>query len=147
MKVILMEDVQNIGNKGDEVEVADGYGRNYLFPKGLAILSTSQNAKHLGHQRKLVQDKLNKAKKEAEMFAKQIEEIPCILVRKVGENDRLFGSVTSLDIAEHLQEKGFTIDKRKILLEDSIKNLGVYSVPVKLHSDITVDIRVEVVKE
>ncbi len=147
MKVILTEDLKNIGDRGDEVEVANGYGRNYLFPKGLAILATPQNTKRLRHQHKLVQDKLNKSKKEAEMLAKQISEISCILPRKVGENDRIFGSVTSLDIAEYLQEKGFSIDKRKIILEDSIKGLGIYSVPVKLHSDITVDIKVEVVKE
>jgi large subunit ribosomal protein L9 len=147
MKLLLMEDVKNLGNKGEEVDVTDGYGRNYLVPKGLAILLAPQNIKSLSHQRKLLQDKLNKTKKEAGILAEQIKEISCILGRKVGEKDRLFGSVTSLDIAEYLQERGFAIDKRKILLEDSIKSLGVYSVPVKLHPDVTVEIKVEVVKE
>lgn len=147
MKLLLMEDIKSLGNKGEEVDVADGYGRNYLVPKGLAILLAPQNIKRLSHQRKLLQDKLNKTKKEAGILAEQIKEISCILSRKVGEKDRLFGSVTSLDIAEYLQERGFAIDKRKILLEDSIKSLGVYSVPVKLHPDVTVEIKVEVVKE
>lgn len=147
MKVILKEEVTNLGNYGEEVEIADGYGRNYLIPKGLAIPATVQNKLIVEQQKKKVMEKLEKTKEEAESLVNQLLAVDVIFKRKVGESDKLFGSVTSQDIAELLNAQGYNIDKRKIMLDDPIKNIGSTPVSIKLHPDVPCTINVQVEKE
>lgn len=147
MKVILREDVENLGRIGDVVEVAAGYGRNYLLPRGLAVKASTKNLKEQAHQKKLIQARLDSQKKDAEALAGSLESVSCTIARKTGEEEKLYGSVTSRDIEEALKEEGVSIDRKRILLEEPIKKLGVYTVPVKLHSEVTGNIKVWVVKE
>jgi len=147
MNVILKENVDNLGKIGDMVKVKAGYARNYLIPSKKAIEATVRNVKQLEHQKKLVQDRMYKNLKDAEVVAKRIEALSVTLSQRVGENDRLFGSVTSMNIAAALAEEGLEIDKRDIQLEEPIKQLGVYTVPIKLHSEVTADLKVWVVEE
>lgn len=147
MKVILREDVENLGKIGDLVQVKPGYARNYLIPQEKASEATVRNIKVLEHQKKLVQDRVMKTIKSAEGLAQRIAAISVTLSQKVGENDRLFGSVTTMHIADALKEEGIEVDKKKILLEEPIKQLGVYSVPIKLHTDVTANLKVWIVEE
>ena len=147
MKIILREDIDKLGRRGDVVKVAPGYGRNYLLPKGLAYLHTPGNAKRVDQEKRFLNVKLAREKQEAEELSRRISQISTTIVRKVGENETLYGSVTNADIAEAIEKEGFAIDKRKILLEDPIKTLGIYTVPVKLHPDVTAELKVWVVKE
>ncbi len=147
MQVILREDVENLGTVGDMVRVKPGYARNYLIPKGMAIEATLRNIKQLEHQKKQIQDRVFKATKSAEGLAQRLELISVTIAQKVGENDRLFGSVTNKNIADALQEEGLQIEKNKILLEEPIKKLGVYTVPIKLHPEVTAELKVWVVEE
>jgi large subunit ribosomal protein L9 len=147
MKIILREDIEKLGRRGDVVKVAPGYGRNYLLPKGLAYLHTAGNAKRVEQERRFLNVKMAREKQEAEELSRRISQISTTIVRKVGENEALYGSVTNGDIAEALEKEGFTIDKRKILLEEPIKALGIYTVPVKVHAEVTAELKVWVVKE
>jgi large subunit ribosomal protein L9 len=147
MEVILKEKVEKLGVKGDVVRVSDGYARNFLFPKKLAVPATPGNKAQIEQEKAAAVRQEAKEKVEAEMLARQMANVSIKLSRKVGENNILYGSVTTLDIAEALEGKGFKIDKRKIELEDHIKSLGQYQVPVKLHREVVVPISVEVVKE
>jgi len=147
MKIILKNDVRNLGSYGDEVEVADGYGRNYLIPKGLALRATTQNKSTIAQKKKVILARLEKDRTEAESIVNQLLAEDICFKRKVGESDRLFGSVTSQDIAEFLNTKGFNIDKRKILLDDPIKNLGFFPVSIKIHPDVPCTINIRVDKE
>ncbi len=147
MKLILREDVENLGKIGDVVEVAGGYGRNYLLPRGLAVQASTKNLKQQEHQKKLIQARMEKQKKEAQELAGSLDSVSCTIARKTGEEEKLYGSVTSRDIEEALREEGVSIDRKRILLEEPIKKLGVYTVPVKLHADVTGNIKVWVVKE
>ncbi|MDX1764018.1 MAG: 50S ribosomal protein L9 [bacterium] len=147
MNVILKEDVENLGKIGEQVRVKPGYARNYLIPQGMAIEASVRNLKNLEHQKKLVQDRIYKTLKSAESLAKRIESTSITLSQKVGENERLFGSVTTMTIAAALEEEGIEIDKKKILLEEPIKQLGVYTIPIKLHPELTADLKVWVVEE
>ncbi len=147
MKIILREDVVKLGQRGDVVKVTPGYGRNFLVPKGLAYLFTSGNAKRVEQERRFLHVKQTREKQEAEDLARRLSQISSTIVRKVGENETLYGSVTSADIAEAAEREGFSIDKRKILLEEPIKTLGIYTVPVKLHPEVTAELKVWVVKE
>ena len=147
MKVILREDVENLGRIGDVVEVAGGYGRNYLLPRGLAVKASMKNLQEQAHQKKLIQARMDRQKKDAEVVAGTLGSVSCTIARKTGEEEKLFGSVTSRDIEEALEEEGISIDRKRILLEEPIKKLGVYTVPVKLHSEVTGSIKVWVVKE
>ncbi|OIP65861.1 MAG: 50S ribosomal protein L9 [Nitrospirae bacterium CG_4_9_14_3_um_filter_53_35] len=147
MKVILREDVENLGRIGDMVQVKPGYARNYLIPQGKAGEATVRNIKALEHQKKLVQDRIMKTVKSAEALAQRIESVSVTISQKVGENDRLFGSVTTLHIADALKEEGIEVDKKKILLEEPIKQLGVYSVPIKLHTEVTANLKVWIVED
>ncbi len=147
MKVILREDVENLGRVGDVVEVAGGYGRNYLLPRGLAVKASVKNLKEQAHQKKLIQARMDRQKKDAEAAAGTLGSVSCTIARKTGEEEKLFGSVTSRDIEEALKEEGISIDRKRILLEEPIKKLGVYTVPVKLHAEVTGSIKVWVVKE
>ncbi len=146
MKVILQEDMENLGQRGDEIEVAGGYGRNFLFPRNLAVLSTKKNLKMLSHQQKLLKDRSQKDLKLAQDFSAKLAHIHCAIQRKSGEDGKLFGSVTSQDIAEHLKENGIEIDRKKIVLEEPLKSLGTFPVPVKLHPEVIVDLKVTVEK-
>ncbi len=144
MEVILKEDVIKLGNRGDVVKVADGYGRNYLLPGKLAIEATAANKAVIEQMKGSAIRKSAKEKGEAEQLATQLTAVELVFERKVGENDQLFGSVTSGDIAHGLELKGFTIDRRKISLEEPLKSLGEYHVPVKLHRDVTAHVKVTV---
>ncbi len=147
MKVILREDVERVGKIGDLVEVADGYARNFLIPKKLAAEATVKNVRALEHERRLIADKAKKDKKEALEQAKKIGEAAVTIPVKVGEEDKLFGSVTAKDIAEALLQKGIQIDKKKIQLESPLKELGQFDIPVKLHHDTVASLKVSIVKE
>ena len=147
MNVILTEDVAHLGSAGDMLKVKDGYARNYLIPKGMAILATTENVKQLEHQKRQIQSKLNKLKKASESVAQQIESISCTIARAAGEEDKLFGSVTSADIYTSLKNEGIDVDKKKILLDEPIKSLGIFTVPIKIHTDVTANLKVWVVKE
>lgn len=147
MKLILREDVENLGKIGQIVEVAGGYGRNYLLPRGLAVKASTKNLKEQEHQKKLIQARMDRQKKDAQELAGSLDSVSCTIARKTGEDDKLYGSVTSRDIEEALREEGVSIDRKRILLEEPLKKLGVYTVPVKLHADVTGNIKVWVVKE
>jgi large subunit ribosomal protein L9 len=144
MEVILKEDVIKLGNRGDVVKIADGYGRNYLLPAKLAIEATANNKAVIEQMKGSSIRKLAKEKVIAEDLAKQLEAVELVFERKVGENDHLFGSVTSGDIAHQLEEKGYAIDRRKISLEEPLKSLGEFHVPIKLHREVTSHIKVTI---
>lgn len=147
MEVILKEDVPKLGNRGDVVKVAEGYGRNYLLPKKLAVEATSQNKAVIEQMKAAAVRKIAKEKSDAELLAKQFDGVSLTFTRRAGEHDALFGSVTSADIAHELEGRGFNVDRRKIELDQAIKSLGEYEVPLKLHRDVIVKIKVTVVKE
>ncbi len=144
MEVILKEDVNKLGNRGDVVKVADGYGRNYLLPGKLAIEATAANKVVIEQMKASAVRKTAKEKVAAEQQATQLSAVELTFERKVGENDQLFGSVTSSDIAHELEQKGYTIDRRKISLEEPLRSLGEYHVPVKLHREVTAHVKVTV---
>jgi large subunit ribosomal protein L9 len=144
MEVILKEDVIKLGHRGDVVKVADGYGRNYLLPGKLAIEATLANKAVIEQMKGSSIRKLAKEKIEAEELSKRLESVELLFERKVGEHDHLFGSVTSGDIAHQLAEKGFTVDRRKISLEEPLKTLGEFHVPIKLHREVTTHLKVTI---
>lgn len=147
MKVILKEDVKKLGNMGEIVTVADGYARNYLVPKGLAVEASSKNMKSLEHAHKVIQEKAKKVKESLQEFAARLSKVTLIMKAKAGEEGKLFGSVTSMDIAEQLKNEGIEIDKKKIILEEPIKRLGNFTVGIHLHADINSQITLQVVEE
>jgi large subunit ribosomal protein L9 len=144
MEVILKEDVNKLGHRGDVVKVANGYGRNFLLPGKLAIEANAANKAVIEQMKSSSVRKSAKEKTEAEALATQLAAVELVFERKVGENDHLFGSVTSGDIAHQLESKGFTIDRRKISLEEPLKQIGEYHVPVKLHREVTSHLKVTV---
>jgi len=147
MHVILLEDIPSLGKVGDRLKVSDGYGRNYLIPQKKAVLATEKDLKAVEHQQRQVQVRLEKAKKDAEKEVQQIEQLSCTFAKTVGESGKLFGSVTSMEIEEFLKENGIAVDRKKILLEEPIKNVGVFTVPIKLHPEVTAHLKVWVVQE
>jgi large subunit ribosomal protein L9 len=144
MEVILKEDVEKLGHRGDVVKVADGYGRNYLLPSKLAIQATAANKAVVEQMKHSAVRKLAKEKVVADDLSRQLEAVELVFERKVGENDHLFGSVTSSDIAQQLEQKGFTVDRRKISLEEPLKSLGEFHVPIKLHREVTSHLKVTI---
>jgi large subunit ribosomal protein L9 len=146
MQVILKTDVDKLGKDGELVTVADGYARNYLIPLKKAIEATNKNRRNLEHEKRVEADRSNKQLKDAEKFAEELSAVSCTIKVQAGENDRLFGSVTSIDIATALEELGYNIDRKKIILEEPIKELGVFTVPVKIFQNVTANIKVWVVK-
>ncbi|MBI1824520.1 MAG: 50S ribosomal protein L9 [Nitrospirae bacterium] len=146
MKVILKEDVDHLGKMGTLVEVKDGFARNYLLPNRKAVLATDKNTKELEHERKIIDIKLKKIKKEAEGLGERIQAVTLHIQVQAGEEDKLFGSVTAQDIVEALEKESISIDKKKILLEKPLKELGIFPVPVKLHSDVIANLKVSVEK-
>jgi len=147
MQLILLENVPSLGKAGDLVKVSDGYGRNYLIPQKKAVLATEKSLKVIEHQKRQVQQRMEKTKKDAEKMAKQIEKLSCTFAKTVGESGKLFGSVTSMDIENYLKENGIEVDRKKISLEDPIKNLGMFTVPIKLHPEVAAHLKVWVVQE
>lgn len=147
MKVILKDDVKNLGDMGQIVDVTDGYARNYLVPRGLAAEANIKNIKSLEHQRKIIQEKARKIKLSAQGLSDKISQLKLTIKAKAGEEGKLFGSVTSMDIAEQLKNEGFDIDKKKISLDEPIKRLGSYPVSVKIHPEISAQLNIEVVEE
>lgn len=146
MKVILKQDVENLGSKGDIVNVAPGFGRNYLIPKTLALEVTSSNMKMIEIERRALKKRLEKERQSFEGLIQKINQVALTFKRKSGEKDMIFGSVSSSDIKDALHELGFEIDKKKILLEEPIKRLGNYSVPIKIFQEDRAEIKVEVLK-
>ncbi len=147
MKVILKKDFESLGDSGTIVEVKSGYARNFLFPQGIGVIANKKNMRIFQEEEKRKEYQENREKRQAEELAKKLDNVSLTATVKVGEEDKVFGSVTSQDIATLLKEKGYEIDKRKIELEDPIKALGVYSVVIKLHSEVEAKIRLWVVKE
>ena len=147
MKLILREDVENLGKGGELVEVKPGYGRNYLLPRGLAVVANPKNVRELEHQKQIAQAKAAKLKASAEAVAKRLSETPVALKRKVGEQDKLYGSVTAMDLAEALAARGLQLDRRSIDLSEPIKTHGNFEVPVKLHSEVVGKAKVKVEAE
>ncbi|HZT74298.1 MAG TPA: 50S ribosomal protein L9 [Terriglobales bacterium] len=147
MEIILKEDVQKLGNKGDVVKVADGYARNYLLPRKLAILATPGNLKNVEQMRAAARRKEAKNTAEAQALAEQLGKLALRFARRAGEHDTLFGSVTSMDIAGELEAKGFNIDRRKIELREPLKSLGEFKVPVHLYRDVVAHLAVTVERE
>jgi large subunit ribosomal protein L9 len=139
--------MEALGLEGDTVEVADGYARNYLIPKGIALKASEQNIKLMGMQHKKIEVKRVQAKEDAERIKEKIEELVVTISQKVGEESKLYGSVTSMDIAAQLEKQGIAIDRRKISLDKPIKALGEYEVPVRLYPEVTGSIKVVVVPE
>jgi len=146
MKLILREDVDHLGKMGDLVEVKDGFARNYLLPRSKAFEATVNNVRVLEHQKRLVADKIKKEKKDAEELATKISAFSVTIAVQAGEEDKLFGSVTSKDIAEALAAQGLTLDRKQILLEKPIKELGEFNVPVKVQHDVQALVKVSVIK-
>ena len=147
MEVILKEDVNKLGHRGDVVKVADGYGRNFLLPKKLAMEATAANKVVIEQMKQAAVRQSAREKSEAELLVKQLNQVELVFERKVGENDHLFGSVTSAEIAQQLEHKGFNIDRRKLQLEEPLRQLGEFHVPVKLHREVTAHIKVTVKAE
>ena len=147
MKLILREDVENLGKGGELVDVKPGYGRNYLLPRGLAVAANPKNVRELEHQKKIAEAKAAKMKASAEAVAKRLAETPITLKRKVGEQEKLYGSVTALDVVEALAARGLQLDRRSIDLAEPIKTVGDFEVPVKLHSEVVGKLKVKVEPE
>jgi large subunit ribosomal protein L9 len=147
MEVILKEDVPKLGNRGDVLKVAEGYGRNYLLPRKLAIEANAANKSVIEQMKAAAVRRSAKEKADAEALSKQFDGLEVSFTRKSGENDQLFGSVTSGDIAEALEKKSFHIDRRKIQLHEPLKSIGEYTIAIKLHKDVTTHLKVVIAKE
>lgn len=147
MQVILKEQMDNLGNPGDVVDVKPGYARNYLIPKGYAYEATTANMRRIEHERAQVEKRAADELAGARTRAGQLEGVSITFNRRAGDEGRLFGSITNADIAEKLGEQGLDVDRRQILLEEPIKELGVFTVPVRLHADVRPEVKVWVIKE
>jgi large subunit ribosomal protein L9 len=147
MEVILREHVENLGRRGEIVKVADGYARNYLLPRRLALLATEGNKKQIEREREKFEAKEADEKRVADAMAQHLANVELVIARKVGETEALYGSVTTVDIADALAAKGIEIERRKLQLADPIKQLGEFTIPIKLHRDVTAQVRVKVVAE
>jgi large subunit ribosomal protein L9 len=141
MQIILTEDVPNLGHIGDLVTVKPGYGRNYLIPRGYAVLATPGNKKQLDHMLRTLEEKRRRLRSDAEGVAARLHEISLTIPRQAGDDDRLFGSVTNRDIETELKNQGHEIDRRRIALKEPIKALGIYEIPIRLHADVTATIK------
>lgn len=147
MKVFLKEDVKHLGNMGDVVNVADGYARNYLIPKKWAVEANTKNIKEFEHHKRVIQEKAAKVRDASSSLAEKLSSTVLTISAKAGEEDKLFGSVTSMDIAEALKAEGYDIDKKAISIEEPIKRLGEHVVEIKVLADIVANVRVNVVSE
>jgi large subunit ribosomal protein L9 len=147
MEIILREHVEHLGKRGEIVKVSDGYARNYLLPRKLALPATDGNKKHVERERKIMETRESEEKGQAEGIASRLSAIDIVIARRVGDTEQLYGSVTASDIADFIKAKGFEIDRRKLILPEPIKAVGEYNVPLKLHREVTVPLKVRVVKE
>jgi large subunit ribosomal protein L9 len=147
MRVILRDNLENLGKAGEVVSVRTGYGRNYLLPKGLAVPATEKDEAKMAHEQRLIAARLAKLTKQLASEADRLSQVSVSLARAVGEEDKLYGSVTNRDIADALAEQGIKVDAKKIVLDDPIKALGMTEVPIKLGHDVTAKIKVWVVKK
>jgi large subunit ribosomal protein L9 len=147
MEVILREHVEHLGKRGEVVKVAAGYARNYLLPRKLALPATDGNKKHVERERRIVEARESQERGVAEALGARLAAVDITIARRVGDTEQLYGSVTSGDIADFLKEKGFDVDKRKLILPEAIKAIGDYDVPLKLHREVTIPLKVHVVKE
>lgn len=147
MEVILMEDIDRLGKRGSIVTVADGYGRNYLLPQRRAIRATPGNRRWFEQEERQATVRAEKARREAERLKKKIDKLSLTVIVQAGEDDKLFGSVTSQTIAQLLKEQGLDVDRRKIVLEEPLRELGVYTIPIRLHSEVEAQIKLWVVRE
>lgn len=144
MKVILLEQVEKLGRPGDQVEVADGYARNFLIPKRKAVAATTAHVKSLDHLLRQNKGRKDRSRQAAESMAARIAEASCVIKRQAGEHEKLFGSVTNQDIAAALGARGLDVDRRKILLQEPIKVLGSYTIPIRLHPEVVAELRLTV---
>jgi len=147
MKVILKENVASLGKMGDAIKVSDGYARNYLIPKGLAIAANNKNLKVLEHERKHILQVAEKERKKSEVLAEKLASITCTIARRVGDQDKLFGSVGTKDIEKALQEEGVEIERKNILLDEPLKSLGEFPVKIKLTAGASAEVTVKIVAE
>lgn len=147
MKVILTADLTHVGKVGQVVDVANGYGRNYLIPHGFAILATPGNERNLAQQQRTRIAREAKNRAEAEALAAQLQALSLSVTKKTGEGDRLYGSVTSMDIADLMKAHGFVLDRRRIVLDTPLKTLGTHKVPIRLHPEVVAEVEVAVTKE
>jgi len=147
MKVILNATVEGVGHLGDLLDVSDGYARNYLLPRRLALEANPRNVKALEHAKRVMGEKVRKEKLELEALAKKMSAVSLTITAQVGKDDKLFGSVTVKDIADGLAAQGFDVDRRRIQLAQPIKELGTFAIPVKMHRDVTASVSVQVVKK
>lgn len=147
MKIILREDVPNLGKAGEVATVRDGYGRNFLIPQGKAVLASEKNIRQLDHQKRIIMARQAKLKASAEAVAQKIGQVQLTIARKVGEQEKLYGSVTNKDLADALAQVGVEVDRHQIQLAEPIRTLGQHEVPVRLHSEVVPTIKVEVVPE
>jgi large subunit ribosomal protein L9 len=147
MEIILREHVEHLGKRGDIVKVSDGYARNYLLPRKLALPANDGNKKHVERERKIMETREAAEKGQAEAVAGRLAAVDIAIARRVGDTQQLYGSVTAADIADFLKTKGFEIDRRKLILPEPIKAVGEHTVPLKLHREVTVPLKVRVVKE
>ena len=147
MEVILREHVEHLGRRGDVVKVAEGYARNYLLPRKLALAVTDNNKRQIEREKKIAEARDAEERGQAEAIAQRLTQLDVEIPRRVGENDTLYVSVTSQDIAQALKDKGFDVDKRKIALAEPLKALGETAVPIKIHRDVTAQLRVKVVAQ
>ena len=145
MKVILKQDVEQVGAAGEVKTVSDGYARNFLIPRGMALPATSRSLSEMEHKKRQVEAKLRRDRKDAEGLKERLEQVACKISREAGEEDKLFGSVTNRDIAEALEAEGIELDHRKIVLDAPLKTLGVFDVTIKLASDVSAVVKVWVV--
>ena len=147
MEVILREHVEHLGDRGEIVKVADGYARNFLLPRKLALPATAGNKKHVERERKIMEVREAEEKGQAQSVAARLAAVEIRIARRVGDTEQLYGSVTSSDIADYLKAQGFEVDRRRLILPEPIKMLGTHEVPLKLHRSVTVPLKVQVVKE
>jgi len=147
MEVILRADVPKLGHRGEVVTVAEGYARNYLLPRKMAVMASAGNKKVIEQEKAAAVRREVSDKAQAEQLAKMLADVTVVVARKAGEEDQLYGSVTSIDVAEALQAKGYTVDRRKIHVEDPIKTLGEFQVPLRLHHDVEATVKLQVVRE
>ncbi len=147
MKVILKETIKHVGKTGQIVEVKDGYARNYLIPKGFALEANIKNVRSLEHEVRVLQERAKKNRDSAQDLADRVSALTLTIMAKAGEEGKLFGSVTTMDVADALLKEGIEIDKRKIFMEEPIKRIGSYSASIKLHPDVSVQLNIQVVQE
>lgn len=147
MEVVLREDIENLGHMGDVVKVKDGYARNYLLPRGLVVLANNKNLKALEHEQRMIAQRRERLTKEAQGISDKLAGVSLEFTAKVGEEGRLFGSVTTMDIEKALKEQGYDVERRRIVLDAPIKNVGDYEVPIRLRPEVMPSIKVKVVSE